>query len=62
MRDSTGQDRRTRQIDLHVLYHDVLVHFGVRMWRRERGVCDVVGEELEGDRDGDRMVGAIEVV
>ena len=32
MRDSTGQDRR--QIDLLVLYHDVLVHFGVRVSRR----------------------------
>ena len=28
MHNSAGQDRRTRQTDLHVLYHDVVVHFG----------------------------------
>ena len=49
MHDSAGQRRRT---DLHVLYHDVVVRFGVRVWRRERGVCNVVSEELEGERDG----------
>ena len=41
MHNSAGLDRRTRQADLHVLYHDVVVHFG------ERSVCDVVGEVME---------------
>ncbi len=62
MHNSAGEDRRTRGVDLHVLYRDIVEHLGAGMRRGERGVCDVVSEEPEGGRDGDRMVDAREVV
>ena len=62
MHDSASKDRRTRGMDLHALYRDVVEHLRPGVRRGERGVCDVVVEELEGGRDRDRMVDTREVI
>ena len=62
MYNSAGKERRTRKVDCHALYRDIVEHLGAGVRRGERSVCDVVGEELEGGRYGDRMVDAREGV
>lgn len=62
MHNSACKDRRTRRVDLHAFYSDIVEHLRAGVRRGKRGVRDVVSKEREGGRDGDRMVDAREVV